>query len=383
MAVKFLPLSELSVYVDLTNCYKSFHFVKILSDLDCYLENLGHPKVKTFYFKYKSKAVTAKSYAHLESFLSSLSERFNFIELDEFTFEVGPEDIALSLLRVLNDFFVSRISLDVKSFSSKFLGIMGFANMSFKRVTVAVDNIRKFNFDLNVDLNINIPYQEKRHLKLDLVRLVGCAPDHICLSEISFDENNFIAASLNGTNCDRNNDRAEDFWFYSLDFLETSGYMNYEISNFALRGYESRHNLRYWELKPYLGLGMSSVSLLIGIYENDLKAIVRKDDAFLSREDSFATFEVLSDLDFFICHFMTNFGTKKGLNISLLEHRFIYKKEDFVQFVDYLLKLNRAVIFSNNVLYLDGNERFKLDFYLRLIREYLIDNSFKVNLKFL
>ncbi|UGQ17434.1 HemN-related non-iron pseudo-SAM protein PsgB [Borrelia sp. RT1S] len=381
MVVNFLPLSELSIYVDLAGCYESSHFVKVLRELDCYLENLGHPKIKTFYFKYK--AATTKFYTYLESFLISLFESLNFIELDEFTFEVGPEDITPSLLRILNDFSVSRISLDVKSFSSKFLGIMGVANMSFKKVAMAIDSVRKFNFDLNVDLNINIPYQEKKHLKLDLIRLVGFAPEHICLSEISFYESSLIATIFNKTSCDNNRDKAEDFWFYSLDFLETNGYINYEISNFALKGCESKHNLRYWELKPYLGLGVSSVSLLIGIYENELKAIIRKDDDFLRREDSSATFEVLSDLDFFICHFMTNFGTKRGLNISLLESRFRYENEDFVQFVDYLLKLNKAVVFSNNTLYLDGEERFKLDFYLRLIREYLIDNSFKVKLKLL
>ena len=149
-----------------------------------------------------------------------------------------------------------------------------------KKVNIAVDNIRKFNFDLNIDLNIHIPYQEKKHLKLDLVRLMGCTPEHICLSEIPIEERNFVTNIFQDVVCDDNKDRAEDFWFYALDFLENNGYINYEISNFALKGYESKHNLRYWELKPYLGLGMKSVSLLIGVDGDEFKAIIRKDNNF-------------------------------------------------------------------------------------------------------
>ncbi|UER67806.1 HemN-related non-iron pseudo-SAM protein PsgB [Borrelia sp. BU AG58] len=382
MVVKLLPLDELSIYVDLTNCYKSSHFAKVLCELCCYLKNLGYPKIKTSYFKYE--VLTIRNNIYLKSFLTSLSERLNFIELDEFTFEVNPKDITPLLLGILNDFFVSRVSLDVKSFSPKFLGIMGVSNVSLKNINLAIDNIRKFNFDLNIDLNINIPYQEKRHLKLDLMSLVGCAPEHICLSEITIDESNFISNDVFKDDvCDNSRDKAEDFWFYALDLLEASGYINYEISNFALKGYESKHNLRYWELKPYLGVGINSVSLLSGIYRSGLKAIIRKGNNFLSGEVSFATFEILSGLDFFVYHFMTNFGIKKGLDVSLLELKFNYEQEDFAQFIDYLLNLNKAVVLKNNFLYLDGHERFKLDFYLRLIREYLIDTSFKVSLKFL
>ncbi|AYE36759.1 HemN-related non-iron pseudo-SAM protein PsgB [Borrelia turcica IST7] len=379
--MKFLPLSDLSVYIDLTDCFEYSYYGKVLSELGCYLKNLGYPKVKTLYVKYED--LPYRSGSHLEPFLASLSESINFIELDEFTFEVRPQDITPSLLGILNDFSVSRISLDVKSFSSKFLGIMGASHISFKKVNIAVDNIRKFNFDLNIDLNIQIPYQEKKHLKLDLVRLVGCTPEHICLSEIPIEERNFITNIFVDVVCDNNKDSAEDFWFYALDFLENNGYINYEISNFALKGHESKHNLRYWELKPYLGLGMKSVSLLIGVDGDEFKAIIRKDNNFLSIEESSASFEILSDLDFFIYHFMTNFGTKKGLDISLLERRFIYEQRDFVKFIEHLLSLNKAVIFSNNILYLDGHERFRLDFYLRVIREYLTNNSFKVKFKLL
>ena len=92
------------------------------------------------------------------------------------------------------------------------------------------------------------------------------------------------------------------------------------------------------------------------------------------------TFEILSDLDFFIFHFVTNFGTKNGLNTSVLKHRFAYYQQDF-KFIDYLLSSSQSIIFCNYILYLDGYERFKLDLYFRLITECLVNNCFKVKFK--
>ncbi|UEQ07284.1 HemN-related non-iron pseudo-SAM protein PsgB [Borrelia hermsii] len=379
--MNFLCLTDLSIYIDLTRCFSYVFFNKILHELSCFLEVLGFPKIKTLYIKYETLGFGND--ANLESFLTSLSKNFDFVTLDEFTFELHPGEITPSLLTILNDFSVSRISLDVKSFSSKFLRILGASWISVGRVNIAVDNIHKFDFDLNIDLSINIPYQEKMHLKSDLVKVIACAPEHICLSEVLVDEENCNIELFKEVSCNYDEAKAEYFWFYALDFLESSGYINYEISNFALKGHESKHNARYWALKPYLGLGINSVSLLVAHKGDGLEAVIRRDDNFLGSPRASATFESLSDLDFFICHFITNLGTKNGLDVSILKRRFIYNQENFYKLIDYLLSLSKSVVFSNDILYLDGHERFKLDFYLRLIREYLINNSFKVNFKFL
>ncbi|AAX17973.1 HemN-related non-iron pseudo-SAM protein PsgB [Borrelia turicatae] len=379
--MNFLRLTDLSIYIDLTKCFSYVFFDKILQELSYYLKVLGSPQIKTLYIKYETSGLGNDS--DLESFLTSLSQNFDFLTLDEFTFELHPLEITLSLLAILNDFSVSRISIDIKSFSSKLLKVMGVYEISVAEINNAVNGIRKFDFDLNIDLNVNIPYQEKMHLRNDLVKLVACAPEHICLSEILVDGENCIIDFFKDVSSNYNEAKAEDFWFYAFDFLESNGYMNYEISNFALKGHESKHNLRYWELKPYLGLGVNSVSLLVISKGDGLKAVIKMDDNFLGVGKSTAAFEILSDLDFFICHFITNLGTKKGLEVSVLKRRFIYNQEDFCNFINYLLRLSKGVVFSNDILYLDGHERFKLDFYLRLIREYLVSNSFKVNFKFL
>ncbi|AHH08625.1 HemN-related non-iron pseudo-SAM protein PsgB [Borrelia anserina] len=379
--MNFLCLSDLSIYIDLTRCLNYVFFDKILKELSYYLKVLGFSKIKTLYIKYyKYETLEFGNGFDLKYFLISLSENFDFSKLDEFTFELHPGEITPSLLTILNDFSVSRISLDIKSFSSKFLRIMGASRIPMGKLGTAIDNIHRFNFDLNIDLNVNIPYQEKIDLKKDLVSVIACAPGHVCLSEVLIDEGHYI---FNNVSFNYDEAKAEDFWFYAVDFLQSNGYMNYEISNFALKGHESKHNLRYWALKPYLGLGLNSVSLLIAAKGDGLEPVIRRDDDFLGNEEASAVFESLSDLDFFICHFITNLGTKTGLDVSVLKRRFIYDQKDFGKFIDYLLSLSKAIVFSNDILYLDGHERFKLNFYLRLIREYLVNTSFKVNFKLL
>ncbi|WP_246938343.1 HemN-related non-iron pseudo-SAM protein PsgB [Borrelia coriaceae] len=356
-------------------------FDKILQELSYYLAALGFPKVKTLYIKYEALGLNNSSY--LEIFLTSLSEKFDFAILDEVTFELHPEEITPSLLTILNSFSITRISLNVKSFSLKLLKIMGISEVFLGKINCAIDNIHKFGFELNIDLNINIPSQEKMHLRNDLLKVVECYPRHICLSEVLIDEDNYKTDLLRDSSFNYNEEQAEDCWFYAFDFLESHGYINYEISNFALKGHESKHNLRYWNLKPYLGLGVNAVSLLITSESDGLKAVIRRDDNFLGSSGPSATFESLSDLDFFIFHFITSLGTKNGLDVSILRCRFMYNKEDFCKFINYLLSLSKSIIFRNDILYLDGHERFKVDFYLRLIKKYLVDNSFKVNFKFL
>ncbi|WP_024653392.1 HemN-related non-iron pseudo-SAM protein PsgB [Borrelia persica] len=366
----FLCLRDLSIYIDLSKCFNGVFCEKILLEVSYYLEVFGFPRIKTLYIKCND--LKMYDICQLKSFLISLSNKFDFALLDEFTFELHPGDITTSVLMILDDFFVSRISLDISSFSAKLLKMMNIVGISMDRMNAIIENIRQFNFDLNIDLSISISPQNEMYLKRDLLRLISYAPEHISLSEVLIDENN------------RNYDsRVEDLWFYAFDFLEFHGYLNYEISNFALEGYESKHNLRYWELSPYLGLGLHSVSLLVFSKNNGLEAVIRKDDNFLLGMDSSATFENLSDLDFFIYHFITNLGTRRGLDISILKRRFVYDQKAFYKFIDYLLNLNKSVVFRNDILYLEQSERFKLDFYLRLIEAYLIDNAFKVSFKFL
>ncbi|AJA90447.1 coproporphyrinogen III oxidase [Borreliella chilensis] len=380
MRVDLLSLSELSLYINMSFCCKDLNiFNRILGELKNHLILLGHPMVKTLYIKHLDFYLCRQD--NLKFILNSLSKCINLDLLEEFTLEIIPYYVDFEKFKLLDEFCITRINLNLQSFSLKFRKIMGMPEISYKKINTLINNIRKFPFDLNIDMTINIPSQKKYHLKCDLKELLLYAPEHVCFSEFIYEDVRLI---LRDFDCSVHNDGidSENLWFCALECLESNGYINYEISNFAFKGHESKHNKLNWELKPYLGLGLYAVSLLFcNDKDNNVRALIRKASSSFEANNHLATFELLEDLEFFVYHFIQGLGTAKGVNLRFLRSKFEYDEKQFFQFINYCSTLSRKLVFDNNIMLLKGNERFKLDFYLVKIINYFNDNFFKVKLK--
>ncbi|MBB6042641.1 oxygen-independent coproporphyrinogen-3 oxidase [Borrelia yangtzensis] len=295
--------------------------------------------------------------------------------LEEFTLEILPGCVDFEKFKLLDEFCITRINLGVQSFSLKFRKIVSIPEISYKKMNVLINNIKKFAFDLNIDMTINMPLQKKSHLKRDLKELLSYMPEHICFSDFICEKE-----GLTFKNFDNGVD-SEKLWFCALECLESNGYINYEITNFALKGHESKHNKLNWELKPYLGLGLNAVSLLFCNDNNNIKALIRKDNGFVKANNYLVTFKLLEDLEFFIYHFIQGLGTIQGVNLRSLRLRFEYDEKQFFKFISYCSTLSRKFVFDDNIMLLKGHERFKLDFYLVKIINYFNDNIFKVKFR--
>ncbi|WKC79109.1 HemN-related non-iron pseudo-SAM protein PsgB [Borreliella turdi] len=375
MKVDLLPLVELSLYINMSFCYKDFSiFNRILEELKYHLTLLGHPIIKTLYIKYLDFCLCSQD--NLKFIFTSLSEYINLALLEEFTLEIIPGYVDFEKFKLLDEFCITRINLGIQSFSLKFRKIMGLPEISYEKMNILINNIRKFPFDLNIDMTINMPLQNKSDLKRDLKELLSYMPEHICFSDFIYEEEGLSLRNFN-TGID-----SEKLWFCALECLESNGYINYEITNFVLKGHESRHNKLSWELKPYLGLGLQAVSLLFcNDKNNNVRALIRKDSGFPKVNNHLATFELLEDLEFFIYHFIQGLATIQGVNLRSLRLRFEYNEKKFFQFINYCSNLSRKLVFDNNIMLLKGRERFKLDFYLVKIINYFYDNFFKVKFR--
>ncbi len=255
MRVDLLPLVELSLYINLSFCCKDFSiFNRILEELKCHLILLGHPIVKTLYIKHVDFCLSRQD--NLKFIFTSLSKYINLELLEEFTLEIIPGYVDFEKFKLLDEFCITRINLNVQSFSLEFRKIVGIPEISYEKLNILINNIRKFPFDLNIDMTVNMPLQKKSHLKRDLKELLSYMPEHICFSDFICEEEGFVLRDFD------NSIDSEKLWFCALECLESNGYINYEITNFALKGHESRHNKLNWELKPHLGLGLYAVSLL-------------------------------------------------------------------------------------------------------------------------
>jgi oxygen-independent coproporphyrinogen-3 oxidase len=176
----------------------------------------------------------------------------------EWTVEANPESLSREHLETCRTRGVTRLSVGIQSFDAKILSTLGRAGGA-RESAAALDLLAGgWTGEVNLDLISGIPGQKWTVLRRDLDRALEAAPGHVSLYSLTLDD----PAHPLARKLDR--DQQERLWLRGCGLLESRGYLNYEISNFARPGHECRHNLRYWLLEPYLGIGPGAVSTLPG-----------------------------------------------------------------------------------------------------------------------
>ena len=269
----------------------------------------------------------------------------------EFTVEANPESCSDEFLGILREHGVGRLSLGVQSFhpaSRRYIGRSGSSDVllsSLHRIAQCWPG------SLNIDLIRGLP--DTVSLSLDeefsslggLVR--GDSPlDHLSLYDLSVEEGTPLKARL-ATARNDNTDSAARLYGFDIDcseedrrLLESFGFRQYEVSNFAKPGRESRHNRGYWEMEPYLGLGPGAASLLfVGNHwrryrvEPDLEAYLQAAAPENGEHDECRVFgceESLSKLEFFMDHLIMGVRQNRGLAHPLILDRFGASLEEII-----------------------------------------------------
>lgn len=175
----------------------------------------------------------------------------------ECAFEANPESLDAVNLEVLRRCGVNRISLGIQSFHAGYLKYLG-RNHDAARAREAFALIRAAGFtNVNVDLMFSFPDQTMEQIMEDVEQVTGLGSEHISLYMLNLEENSrFHAQKLKLADDDL---QAQQYMMV-VGALEHAGYRQYEISNFARPGKESRHNLNYWQGGDYLGLGVGAHS---------------------------------------------------------------------------------------------------------------------------
>lgn len=191
---------------------------------------------------------------------SCLSELLNISsclpEIEEFTVEVNPEDVTPDLCGILTDAGVNRVSMGVQSLIATELAEIGRRHTPAKAIE-AVGLLRRYGIhNISCDLIFGLPEQSVASWTTSLRQMLELRPEHISSYLLSYEPCTRLTARLKrGLLLETPEETIEQM--YSVLCAETSraGYEHYEISNFALPGFKSRHNSAYWNYTPYLGLG--------------------------------------------------------------------------------------------------------------------------------
>ena len=197
-----------------------------------------------------------------ERFIGSLREAVRFEEGIEFTVEVNPDDLSGEKLSLYRSTGVNRLSIGVQSLDDGELRLLGRRHDAAAALH-AVEAARRAGFDnIGVDLIYAIPGQTKETLRASLECLLEHDPEHISCYELTLEPETPLSLAMEKEEISRVEEAAARELFLMIsDLLCGRGYDHYEVSNYARGGENrSRHNTRYWDHTPYLGLGPSAHS---------------------------------------------------------------------------------------------------------------------------
>ena len=198
----------------------------------------------------------------LENILIRVRKNFDLISNTEITIETNPADLDRSFLESIREIGINRINIGVQSFDEKVLGFLG-RRHSVKQALAAIEASRKAGFhNIGLDLIYGVP-EQNIDLWLDTLRqTIVFSPEHLSCYQLTLE-----AKTPLGIKCQAGEfyvpgeELQYEFFMKTSEFLRDAGYIHYEVSNFA-RGqeYASRHNQKYWNHSPFLGLGPSAHS---------------------------------------------------------------------------------------------------------------------------
>lgn len=192
--------------------------------------------------------------------LARLRDLLDLSALGEWTFEINPATVSIAKARALRALGVNRISMGVQSWDDAILKTLG-------RIHTGPQAERTFNIlreagfeNINIDLMFAVPGQTRAQWAESLEKTIALRPEHISSYCLTYEEDTEFFRKLQSHEFPQDVERDADLFEMTMDTLAAAGYTQYEISNYALPGRESRHNFAYWDAADYLGFGPGAFS---------------------------------------------------------------------------------------------------------------------------
>lgn len=202
---------------------------------------------------------------HMEGILQWIFDGFNISDDAEITTEGNPNTLTKEKLRSYVDFGINRISMGVQTLDEKLLKLLGRLHTKQDFFRAYSDAVAAGFENINMDLMFSLPGQTDDLLMSTLVQAVELSPAHISFYSLQLEEGTQFFREYSDGNLQIPDDIDDRRMYHKgIDFLKKNGYLRYEISNFSKIGKECRHNLKYWSMDEYLGIGLGAHSYIDG-----------------------------------------------------------------------------------------------------------------------
>ncbi len=231
----------------------------LVRQMDDYFGNGARPAVDTVYIGGGTPSLFGGK--RIAKLLGELKKRVTLLGGAEVTVEVNPESVDKDLLKRLKEAGVNRASMGVQSTDNAELVALGRLH-TWEEAQSAFALIKQYLTDnISIDLMYGLSGQTQQGWFKTLTEAAALGARHISCYCLKLEEGTpmFLQAPTLP-----DDDTSADMYLCACEKLEKWGYRQYEISNFAIKGYQARHNSKYWDLSEYLGLGCSAHSLYGG-----------------------------------------------------------------------------------------------------------------------
>ena len=334
------------IYIHIPFCkqqchYCDFHFSTSLKTKEDLLNALKQEmkiqssflkgtKIRTIYFGGGTPSILTQD--EINALFNSLNRNFELDNLEEITIEANPDDLTEQKVKQLKNTPINRFSIGVQSFQAKDLKYMNRAH----NVQQAYDSIKRVQNagweNITVDLIYGTPTLSNEQWQENMQAVININVPHLSAYGLTVEEKTPLYHAIKkGKQLRLDEDKSKVQFEMLMDFIPKNGLEQYEISNFAKKGYEAKHNGSYWTDEKYLGLGPSAHSFdgkrRIWNISNNIRYVNSIKKGKLNND-----FELLSQEQRFNEYILTSLRTKKGCDLDYVKSRFSPFLVDFLTF---------------------------------------------------
>ncbi len=245
-------------------CYSEkeweIYFKALLKEIDnCKINK----KVSTIYIGGGTPSLVDSKY--ICDLMNKLKQKFEILENAEITIEVNPGTVDEEKLISYKEIGINRLSIGLQSTDDEILKLIGRIH-NFEEFKKTYTFAEKAGFEnINVDLMLAIPTQTEDVLLESVRQIINFNPKHISVYSLILEEGTELEKLISNKKLELLDENIErNMYWKTKKLLEKNGYKHYEISNFAKKGYESKHNLDCWNQEEYIGFGIASHSYING-----------------------------------------------------------------------------------------------------------------------
>jgi oxygen-independent coproporphyrinogen-3 oxidase len=363
------------IYIHIPYCkvkchYCDFHFSiqqknihqlmdAIEVELEMRKEYLKNEPIKTIYFGGGTPSIIGVH--RIEGILNLIKKQHSIDTECEITLEANPDDITVEKLLAYKRFGINRLSIGIQSFNQHFLKFMNRAHSAIEAVN-SIEIAQSVGFDnITIDLIYGIPGLSNEEWLNQLNQMIALNVQHLSAYCLTIESNTVFGSWQKSGKLVANEDyKSLEQFQILMDFAEENGFEQYEISNFAKKGFIAKHNSAYWLGTPYMGIGPSAHSYNIDSREWNIAnnpLYIKK----ITNNEAFNEIELLKNEDKVNDYILTRLRTIWGVNINDIGNIDAKYKNIVRQKMQKFINSGELVKLSDTLFILSNSGKYRAD----------------------